>query len=67
MITITIIFLLLYVRSFYQIRKECTGDKYLEPSEINIYTYIIFVSGTIILSFSIIIIVIYLAIKGILP
>ena len=67
MITISILFILLYSYSVYKIRKDSGSWEYFNPYDSNFLVYIIFAFGTGIIGLGIIVIVLYLIKYNIIP
>jgi hypothetical protein len=67
MITLTTIFILLYVYSIYRIKKESGSWEEFNPFNANFITYGIFVMGTVMTIILICFFVVYLIYSGILP
>jgi hypothetical protein len=67
MITISIIFILLYSYSVYKIKKDSGSWEYFNPYDCNFLIYIIFAFGTGIIGLGIIAIVLYLIKYNIIP
>ena len=68
MITMSTLLILLYSYSIYKIRKDSGGSwKDFDPFESNIFVYFIFLLGTSAISGGMIFLMIYAAIKNIVP
>lgn len=67
MITISILFILLYSYSIYKIKKDCGSWKYFNPFESSFLSYMFFIFGTGLLFLGISILMFYMVYTNVLP